>query len=116
MKRKSIISLCIGLLMSLCSIPAMAQNKVVTGTVFDEMNEPVIGATVRVEGTKTATVTDFDGNYKIEVPKNGKIIISYIGYKDKVTTGGQTKLEVSSCGCRLWYTEESPPDGFGWYG
>ena len=96
MKRKSIISLCIGLLMSLCSIPAMAQNKVVTGTVFDEMNEPVIGATVRVEGTKTATVTDFDGNYKIEVPKNGKIIISYIGYKDKVTTGGQTKLEVSS--------------------
>ena len=96
MKRKSIISLCLGLLMSLCSIPAIAQNQTVTGTVLDELGEPVIGATVRVDGTKTATVTDFDGNYKIEVPKNGKIVISYIGYKDKVTTGGQVKLEAFS--------------------
>ncbi|MBO5549691.1 MAG: TonB-dependent receptor [Prevotella sp.] len=96
MKRKSIISLCLGLLMSLCTIPAMAQNQVVTGTVVDEMNEPIIGATVRVEGTKTATVTDFDGNYKIEVPKNGKITVSYIGYKEVATKGGQLKLEPDS--------------------
>ena len=80
----------------LCALPMMAQNKVVTGTVIDELGEPVIGATVRVEGTKTATVTDFDGNYKIEVPEKGKIVISYIGYKDMVTTGGQVKLETES--------------------
>ncbi len=96
MNRKHIFSLCLSLLLSFFTIPAMAQNKVVTGTVIDEMGEPVIGATVRVEGSKAATVTDFDGNYKIEVPKNGKVIISYIGYKDKVTTGGQVKLETDS--------------------
>ena len=88
--KKYIISLCLGLLMAL---PTLAQNKVVQGTVVDELGEPVIGATVRVEGTKTATVTDFDGNYKIEVPKDGKVVISYIGYKDKVTTGGNVQLE-----------------------
>ena len=51
--KKYIISLCLGLLMAL---PTLAQNKVVQGTVVDELGEPVIGATVRVEGTKTATV------------------------------------------------------------
>ena len=88
--KRHIISLCLGLLMAL---PMMAQNKTVQGTVIDENGEPVIGATVRVEGTKTATVTDFDGNYKLDVPKGGKIVVSYIGYKDAVTTGGQLQLE-----------------------
>lgn len=58
----------------LCALPMMAQNKVVTGTVIDELGEPVIGATVRVEGTKTATVTDFDGNYKIEFPRRERLL------------------------------------------
>lgn len=88
--KKYIISLCLGLLMAL---PALAQNKVQQGTVVDENGEPVIGATVKVDGTKAATVTDFDGNYKLEVPKNGKVVISYIGYKDLVTTGGRVQLE-----------------------
>ena len=51
-----------------CSMPAMAQNQTVQGTVVDETGEPVIGATVKVEGTKNMAVTDFDGNYKIDVP------------------------------------------------
>ncbi len=88
--KKYIISLCLGLLMAL---PSLAQNKVQTGTVVDENGEPVIGATVKVDGTKAATVTDFDGNYKLEVPKNGKVVVSYIGYKDMVTTGGRIQLE-----------------------
>ena len=79
-----------------CVMPVVAQNKVVTGTVVDETGEPVIGATVRVEGTKTATVTDFDGNYKIDVPKNGKIVVSYIGYKDTPTAGGKLQLQSES--------------------
>ena len=88
--KRYIISLCLGLLMAL---PALAQNKTQQGTVVDENGEPVIGATVKVEGTKDATVTDLDGNYKLDVPKNGKVIISYIGYKDMVTTGGRVQLE-----------------------
>ncbi|MBQ9186425.1 MAG: TonB-dependent receptor [Prevotella sp.] len=93
MKRRLIISLCIGI-MALLAMPAFAQNQTVTGTVLDEMGEPVIGATVTVEGTKTATITDFDGNYSIQVPKDGKVVISYIGYLSKtVKPGGTVKLE-----------------------
>ena len=91
---KKIKALVLGL--ALAAIPAFGQNQTVTGTVLDEMGEPVIGATVRVEGTKTATVTDFDGNYKLDVPKNGKIVVSYIGYKEVATKGGQLKLEPDS--------------------
>lgn len=90
--KKYIKTLCLGLMLTF-SGSALAQNQTVTGTVIDEMGEPVIGATVRVEGTKTATVTDFDGNYRIEVPKGGKIMVSYLGYKDASTKGGQLKLE-----------------------
>ena len=71
-------TLCLGLML-MFSASAMAQNQTVTGTVLDEAGEPVIGATVTVTGTKTATITDFDGNYKIDVPKGGKVTITYIG-------------------------------------
>ena len=77
----------------ICAIPAMAQNQTVQGTVVDETGEPVIGATVKVEGTKNMAVTDFDGNYKIDVPKGGKIVVTYIGYKEATTTGGRLQLE-----------------------
>ena len=80
----------------MCSLPALAQNKTVTGTIVDETGEPVIGATVRVEGTQIAAVTDFDGNYSIEVPKDGKVVVSYIGYKDMPTTGGRLQLQTDS--------------------
>ena len=93
--KKYIKTLCLGLMLTF-SGSALAQNQTVTGTVIDEMGEPVIGATVRVEGTKTATVTDFDGNYRIEVPKGGKIMVSYLGYKDASTKGGQLKLEINN--------------------
>ena len=66
MKKKHIITFCLGMAFSMT---ALAQNKVVTGTVYDETGEPVIGATVQVKGTKTGTVTDIDGNYKLEVPE-----------------------------------------------
>lgn len=78
-----------------CSLTALAQNKTVTGTVVDETGEPVIGATVRVDGTKLATVTDLDGNYTIEVPANQQITISYIGYGDVKTKGGRVQLKES---------------------
>jgi TonB-linked SusC/RagA family outer membrane protein len=75
------------------SASALAQQTV-TGTVLDELGEPVIGATVTVEGEKTATITDMDGNYKIAVPKGKKITISYIGYMPMtVAPGGTVKLE-----------------------
>ena len=80
--------------MLMFSASAMAQNQTVTGTVLDETGEPVIGATVTVAGTKTATVTDLDGNYKISAPADAKVVISYIGYMPMtVKPGGTVTLQ-----------------------
>ncbi len=93
MKKNIFKTLFLALVM-VCALPMQAQNQTFTGTVLDEQDEPVIGATVTVAGTKTATITDFDGNYKIDVPKGGKVTISYIGYLTKtVNPGGTVKLE-----------------------
>ena len=70
MKKRFIISLCIGLL-ALFATPAIAQNQTFTGTVVDEIGEPVIGASVVIDGQKgSGTITDLDGNYTIQAPKN----------------------------------------------
>lgn len=54
----------------------------VTGTVFDENNEPVIGANVAIKGSKGVSVnTNFDGNFTIRVPRNATLVISFVGYK-----------------------------------
>ncbi len=59
---------------------AMAQ-RTVTGKVIDETGEALIGANIIVKGTATGTVTDFDGNYTLNVPEgNNVLIFSYTGY------------------------------------
>ena len=78
-------------LVSLCLLMGMgtafAQNTQVKGNVVDEKGEPVIGASIVVKGTTVGTVTDFDGNFILEVPSNGKELeISYIGMLIKNTT------------------------------
>ena len=58
------------------------QTKKVTGQVFDELGEPMIGVTVAVKGTTNATVTDFDGNFSLSIPgANATLELRYIGYK-----------------------------------
>lgn len=76
------------------SLSAMAQNKV-TGTVIDEVGEPIIGATVKPVGqTMGGVITDLNGNYTIDVQKGTKVVISYIGYTSQtVTPGGQIQLK-----------------------
>ena len=86
-------TLCLSLML-MCSASALAQNQTITGTVLDELGEPVIGATVTVAGTKNATVTDMDGNYKISAPAGSKVTISYIGYMPlTVKAGGTVSLQ-----------------------
>ena len=57
--------------------------KTVIGKVLGSDQEPLIGATVTVTGTKVATVTDFDGNFSIEAADGQTLTVSYIGYLTK---------------------------------
>jgi TonB-linked SusC/RagA family outer membrane protein len=70
-------------------------KKKVTGTIVDQTGEPVIGANVVEVGTTNGTITDFDGNFTLEVGANAKLSISFIGYNSQtVVVGNQTKLKV----------------------
>ena len=59
-----------------------AQQRTVKGTVSDPSGEPVIGATIRVNGTDRATVTDLNGTFTIQAAPKEKLKISFIGFKD----------------------------------
>lgn len=77
------------------SLTALAQQKV-TGKVKDSSGEPVIGASVIVKGNNTmGTITDFDGNFMLDVPAKSVLVISYIGYvTQEVPTTGKNSLEI----------------------
>lgn len=77
------------------SLTALAQQKV-TGKVKDSSGEPVIGASVVVKGNNTmGTITDFDGNFMLDVPAKSVLVISYIGYvTQEVPTAGKNSLEI----------------------
>ncbi len=78
------------------SLFAHAQS-VFKGTVLDENEVPLSGATIIVKGTTNGVVTDFDGNFVIELSTGSEIlIISYIGYLTKeVETNGKTSMSIS---------------------
>ena len=65
----------------LISSAAFAQQTKVTGKVVDEQNEPVVGATVQVEGTTNGTATNVDGQFTLEVNSGARLRFSYVGFK-----------------------------------
>ncbi len=86
------------LVMAWISLPALAQNKTIKGTVVDEKGEPIIGASVRLsDQSGVGVITDLDGNYTISAPEGSKVIISFIGYISKtVVPGGKVQLKEDS--------------------
>ena len=68
---------------ALCAVCTMAnaQQVNVSGVIKDATGETVIGASVMVKGTKTGTVTDFDGRFHVECTPGATLVISYIGYQ-----------------------------------
>ena len=66
--------------------PAMAsvaqQTIKVNGQVVDQEGQPLIGATVKVKGSKMGGVTDYDGNFELDAPSNATLVVSYVGFKD----------------------------------
>lgn len=78
LRLKALLVLLVGLFLS---IGAFAQQIAVKGHVKDTTGEPVIGANVLVKGTTNGTVTDFDGNFMLNVPKDAILSVSFVGYK-----------------------------------
>ena len=74
---------------------AYAQQRV-TGTVTDSAGEPIIGASVVVEGTTVGMTTGVDGDFSLNVPANGKLVVSFLGYKTvTVPVAGKTAVNVT---------------------
>lgn len=82
----------------LCSAATAVAQSTVKGQVVDqETGEPLIGASVTIDGTSKGTITDIDGFFTQSVPTNGTIKFSYIGYVDlkrKITKKGSVDLGV----------------------
>ena len=76
---------------------AMAQNVTVSGTVTDDAGDPLPGVTVTVAGVTTiGTVTNVDGNYELEVPTDGQLNFSYIGFTPQtIDVNGRTTIDVA---------------------
>ena len=60
---------------------AFAQTSISGTVISNDDEEPIIGASIRIDGTKTGTVTDFDGNFHVECAPGSTLVISYIGYR-----------------------------------
>ncbi|WP_239063527.1 SusC/RagA family TonB-linked outer membrane protein [Bacteroides sp. 51] len=85
------------ILLLFCVSALQAQNRTLKGRVTDETGEPLIGASVMLVGGTNGTVTDFDGNYSIQIADNAVLKYSFIGYKPKsINVGkGKTVLNVT---------------------
>ena len=72
-----------------------AQEKTVTGVVTDSFNEPLIGASIVVQGTTNGVITDLDGKYSIKVTPGATLQFSYVGMeKQSVKVGNQNVINV----------------------
>ena len=76
---------------------ANLQQQRITGIVTNEAGEPLLGATVQVEGTTVGAITDVDGKYTIELPiQNAVILFSFVGYTtQRIPVAGKTTINVS---------------------
>lgn len=98
----------LGAMSPLCTVSALAaqsnstiatatqQQNSCTGTVKDATGEPIIGATIRIEGKTGGTVTDLDGNFTLSnIEKGAKLTITYVGYKSQTLTWNGSPLNIT---------------------
>ena len=85
------------LLFLLCWLPLGARaQSVVRGIVNDQSGDPIIGATVKVQGSKEGAITDLNGNFSVRAASNATLSISYVGYTtQKVMINGQSDITVT---------------------
>lgn len=89
LRLKALLTLLVGLFLS---IGAFAQQIAVKRHVKDTTGEPVIGANVLVKGTTNGTITDFDGNFMLNVPKDAILSVSFVGYKSAEVKAASTVM------------------------
>jgi TonB-linked SusC/RagA family outer membrane protein len=84
-------------LLMLMTVGAMAQNVTITGTVYDSSGQTIIGANVHEKGsTNKGTITDMNGNYKLQVSGKLPLVVSFIGMKtQEVNFKGKTIVDVT---------------------
>ena len=110
MSKRMVLPFAVGML--LCSTNASAadvnanivntvaqgpQKSQVTGRIVDSNGEPLIGVSVVEKGNKSnGTVTNVDGEYKVNVPANSTLVVSYVGYKtQEVAVGGKRSVNIT---------------------
>ncbi|NTW26272.1 MAG: SusC/RagA family TonB-linked outer membrane protein, partial [Lentimicrobium sp.] len=82
------------LMLSLLSLSAMAQGRLITGKVTDNTGAGLPGVTIQVKGTTTGTVSDIDGAYRLTV-SGGTLVFSYIGFtSQEVAVTDQTSINI----------------------
>ena len=74
-----------------------AQSLQVSGTIVSKSDgQPVIGATILEQGTTNGTITDFDGNFALNVSKNAVLVVSFVGYKnEEIPVAGKSSLKIT---------------------
>lgn len=77
-------------------IDSVQQTGIIKGNVLDNLGEPVIGASVLVEGTTNGVITDLDGNFILSnVPTDAILLVSYVGYKtQRIQVSGKTSFKI----------------------
>ncbi|MBP6410498.1 MAG: SusC/RagA family TonB-linked outer membrane protein [Pseudarcicella sp.] len=91
MKNKYIFSL----LFYLLPLIGFSQTTAISGKIVDESFDPLIGVNIKVKNSKQGTVTDINGNFKMSVPANAVLVISYIGFLTKEEPlAGRTTLNL----------------------
>ncbi len=91
--KKTMQKLLFALVMGCCTLLSHAQQRTVTGTVTDETGKPIPGATITVKGSLTATASDEDGAYSIQVADNAAILVaSSLGFVNKETAVGSNSI------------------------
>ena len=83
------------LLLFFCSASLIAQERAISGVIKDTSGESVIGVNIVEKGTSNGTVTDIDGNFKLNVRNNAMLQISYIGYlTQEINTTGRSTFDI----------------------
>ncbi|MBK5196645.1 MAG: von Willebrand factor type A domain-containing protein, partial [Proteiniphilum sp.] len=82
------------LITTLLAVSAYAQEIEVSGKVFDEQKQPVIGVTIRVKGTGEGTVSDMNGEYRIKTRKGETLVFMFIGYVTREIKVKEARLDV----------------------